>query len=152
MIKKREKYTWEFIITFLISGIVVALSADPLYDLIFFSRLSSGQPLTPIERIVFRYYLMALIYFIMLIIAFIFYFYNKSPIVFIYFFIGITIITELSAWFIIGGGIIPFILLSIATLIIIVILRYEYKHNKEINKMLEKCKKKVMMHKTKKQK
>jgi len=65
---KNRDMTWTFILAFLIGAVFAELTADPLSDLIFFYRSSIGA-LTPTEQVFYWYYLPAIVYATLFLIA-----------------------------------------------------------------------------------
>lgn len=69
-IKSRKRnLTWEFLIAFLLGCIFAELTADPISDALFFWRSSRG-PLSPVEQVLYWYFLPACVYTAILILAF----------------------------------------------------------------------------------
>lgn len=67
---EERRITWYFVLAFLLGSIFAEITADPISDFLFFRRVSSGVPLSPIESILYWYYLPALIYASLFILAY----------------------------------------------------------------------------------
>ncbi|MEM3507464.1 MAG: hypothetical protein QXT31_07435 [Candidatus Bathyarchaeia archaeon] len=65
---KERKISWHFLIAFLLGAIFAELTADPISDFLFFFRSSQG-PLSPLEQVIYWYFLPASIYFILFLSA-----------------------------------------------------------------------------------
>jgi hypothetical protein len=65
---EERKVTWHFIIAFLLGSIFAELTSDILSDVLFFKRAEQGA-FTPIESVVYWYYIPATMYFLFLILA-----------------------------------------------------------------------------------
>ena len=65
----KRKATWEFLLAFLLGCIFAELTSDPLSDTLFFWRSSQG-PLTPMEQVLYWYFLPACIYTFIFVLAF----------------------------------------------------------------------------------
>jgi hypothetical protein len=69
---RKRRITWEFVIAFLLGAVFAEATADPISDMLFFLRSSKPQPLSPIEQVVYWYFLPAAVYATFLLIAFLF--------------------------------------------------------------------------------
>lgn len=118
-----RKMTWGYLLAFLAGAVFSEITADPLSDLIFFWRESTGIPMNPTEQIIYWYYIPALMYFILFFTTFMFYATGKVKAnVFkwvIIFFAGISMIFSLRM---LGFNIWTFLLLLIPLTLLIYIL------------------------------
>jgi hypothetical protein len=65
---EERRVSWSFIISFLLGSIFAELTSDILSDVLFFKRAEQGA-FTPLESVVYWYYIPATVYFIFLILA-----------------------------------------------------------------------------------
>jgi hypothetical protein len=68
---EERNITWKFVLAFLMGSIFAECTSDPISDMLFFQRVSTGVPLSPIESVLYWYYLPALIYASFFILAYI---------------------------------------------------------------------------------
>jgi hypothetical protein len=68
---EERNVTWKFVLAFLLGSIFAEFTADPISDWLFFKRVSTGQPLEPVESILYWYYLPALVYTCFFVLAYI---------------------------------------------------------------------------------
>jgi hypothetical protein len=97
MVEVEERpLTWKFVLAFLLGSLFAVITADPISDVLFFLRVSSGKPLSPLESVWYWYYLPALVYLGFLIAAYIAYrAHLMRPRVFIYL---LLFLAGLGAW------------------------------------------------------
>jgi len=121
---KQRTITWHFILAFLLGSIFAEFTSDILSDMLFFRRVGTGTPLSPVESVWYWYYLPALMYTGMFVAAYLLMRYRVvSPKHFAYgmiFLAGIGTVASLKA---LGGGntvmvmlLAPFIVLTLALL------------------------------------
>ena len=65
---EERRVSWSFIISFLLGSIFAELTSDILSDVLFFKRAEQGA-FTPLESVVYWYYIPATMYFVFLILA-----------------------------------------------------------------------------------
>jgi hypothetical protein len=63
--------SYRFITAFLLGAIFAECTSDIISDYLFFHRVSSGQPLSPLESVIYWYYLPALVYTALFVMAFV---------------------------------------------------------------------------------
>ena len=72
MVDFEERHiTYRFILAFLLGSIFAECTSDVISDYLFFHRVSSAQPLSPTESVIYWYYIPALVYTMLFVAAFI---------------------------------------------------------------------------------
>jgi hypothetical protein len=140
MVIKKRMITWAFIIVFLLGEMFGGLTADPLSDMLFFIRSSSGVPLSPIEQVFYWSYLPSIIYALLAVVATIFavlYYKKVKPIWFIIVVLLLTGISTLISMFILGitPTIVIMMIIPFAALMFITFYEFVFKHGKHIFKI-----------------
>jgi hypothetical protein len=125
---KERTISWRFVLAFLLGSIFAEFTSDVLSDMLFFRRVGTGTPLSPVESVWYWYYLPALVYTAMFVAA---YLLMKAHVVkpkhFVYaliFLAGIGMVASLKA---LGGSNVVAVMLLAPFLVLMVVLLYRRK-------------------------
>jgi hypothetical protein len=119
--KKGGSVTWRYVFVFLIGSIYSSVAGEPVSNLFFFLRASTGVPLSPVEAVFWENYAPAVMY---AIIAAIFIllavFTNVSPDVFRYFFAVYAGVAMILSFYVLKFNVIAVFLFSLTYIVILI--------------------------------